>query len=45
MEEGFIIFYSYEGRGMWHIQEGNVHRILVGKPHGRTPLARPRRTW
>jgi hypothetical protein len=26
-----------EGRG--------VHRVLVGKPEGRTPLGRPRRRW
>jgi hypothetical protein len=26
-----------EGRG--------VHRVLVGKPEGRRPLARPRRRW
>jgi len=26
-----------EGRG--------VHRILVGKPEGKTPLGRPRRRW
>jgi hypothetical protein len=26
-----------EGRG--------VHRILVGKPEGKTPLDRPRRRW
>ena len=26
-----------EGRG--------VHRILVGKPEGRSPLGRPRRRW
>jgi hypothetical protein len=26
-----------EGRG--------VHRVLVGKPEGKTPLGRPRRRW
>ena len=26
-----------EGRGM--------HRVLVGKPEGKTPLGRPRRRW
>ena len=26
-----------EGRG--------VHRVLVAKPEGKTPLGRPRRTW
>jgi hypothetical protein len=26
-----------EGRG--------VHRVLVGKPEGKTPLERPRRRW
>ena len=26
-----------EGRG--------VHRVLVGKPEGKRPLGRPRRTW
>jgi hypothetical protein len=32
---------------MWH--EGgrtrNAYRILVGKPEGKRPLGRPRRTW
>jgi hypothetical protein len=23
----------------------NVHRVLVGKPAGKTPLGRPRRRW
>jgi hypothetical protein len=23
----------------------NIHRILVGKPDGKTPLRRPRRRW
>jgi hypothetical protein len=23
----------------------NAYRILVGKPEGKTPLGRPRRTW
>ena len=28
---------TYEGRG--------VHKVLVGKPEGKRPLGRPRRTW
>ena len=24
---------------------GGVHRVLVGKPEGKRPLWRPRRTW
>ena len=35
-----IIFVSYKkwgGRG--------VHKVLVGKPEGKRPLARPRRRW
>jgi hypothetical protein len=26
-------------------EEGGVHRVLVGKPEGKTPLGRPRRRW
>jgi hypothetical protein len=26
-------------------QGRGVHRVLVGKPEGRRPLARPRRRW
>jgi hypothetical protein len=26
-------------------EERGVHRVLVGKPEGRTPLGRPRRRW
>jgi hypothetical protein len=26
-------------------EKGNTHRILVGKPEGKTPLGRPRRRW
>jgi len=29
-----------------HMGEGRgVHRVLVGKPEGKRPLARPRRRW
>jgi hypothetical protein len=28
-----------EGRGVY------VYRVLVGKPEGKRPLGRPRRTW
>ena len=24
---------------------GGVHKVLVGKPEGKTPLGRPRRRW
>jgi hypothetical protein len=24
---------------------GNAHRVLVGKPEGKSPLGRPRRRW
>jgi len=26
-------------------QERGVHRVLVGKPEGKSPLGRPRRRW
>jgi hypothetical protein len=26
-------------------EERGVHRVLVGKPEGKGPLERPRRTW
>jgi hypothetical protein len=26
-------------------EKRNVHRLLVGKPEGKRPLARPRRRW
>jgi hypothetical protein len=26
-------------------EERDVHRVLVGKPEGKRPLGRPRRTW
>jgi hypothetical protein len=28
---------------MW--EERGVHRVLVGKPDGKTPFRRPRRRW
>jgi hypothetical protein len=28
---------------MW--EERGVHRVLVGKPEGKRPLGRPRRSW
>jgi hypothetical protein len=28
---------------MW--EKRNAHRLLVGKPEGKRPLARPRRRW
>jgi hypothetical protein len=28
---------------MW--EKRNAYRILVGKPEGKRPLGRPRRTW
>jgi hypothetical protein len=30
---------------MWHAWERKVYRVLVGKPEGKRPLERPRRTW
>jgi hypothetical protein len=27
------------------MEKRNVHRLLVGKPEGKKPLGRPRRTW
>jgi hypothetical protein len=27
------------------VEKRNVYRLLVGKPEGRRPLGRPRRTW
>jgi hypothetical protein len=32
---------------MWHDmgEKMNVYRLLVGKPEGKRPLARPRRRW
>ena len=36
-------------RCAWHVArivaERGVHRVLVGKPEGKRPLGRPRRTW
>jgi hypothetical protein len=33
----------------WHVarvgEERGVHRVLVGKPEGRSPLGRPRLRW
>jgi hypothetical protein len=26
-------------------EERDVHRVLVGKPGGKTPMGRPRRRW
>ena len=26
-------------------EDGEVHRVLVGKPEGKRPLGRPRRRW
>jgi hypothetical protein len=26
-------------------EKGNVYRLLVGKPDGKRPLGRPKRTW
>jgi hypothetical protein len=26
-------------------EEGNVHRVLMGKPEGKRPLERPRHRW
>jgi hypothetical protein len=26
-------------------EEGKVYKVLVGKPEGKRPLGRPRRTW
>jgi hypothetical protein len=26
-------------------EERTVHKVLVGKPEGKRPLGRPRRTW
>jgi hypothetical protein len=26
-------------------EERGVHRVLVGKPEGKSPLVRPRRRW
>ena len=26
-------------------EERGVHKVLVGKPEGKTPLGRPRRRW
>jgi hypothetical protein len=26
-------------------EDKGVHRVLVGKPEGKTPLGRPRRIW
>jgi hypothetical protein len=26
-------------------EEGNMYRLLVGKPEGKRPLGRPRRRW
>jgi hypothetical protein len=28
-----------------HGEKRNAYRILVGKPEGKSPLARPRRRW
>jgi hypothetical protein len=31
---------------MWHIwEEKGLHRVLVGKLEGKSPLGRPRRRW
>jgi hypothetical protein len=32
---------------MWHEGEENrdIYRLLVGKPEGKRPLGRPRRSW
>jgi hypothetical protein len=29
---------------MWHAW-GGVYRVLVGRPEGKRPLGRPRRSW
>jgi hypothetical protein len=33
------------GWDTWHAWEGNVYIVLVGKPEGKRPLGKPRRTW
>jgi hypothetical protein len=30
---------------MWHAWEGNVYKVLMGKPERKRPLGRPRRRW
>jgi hypothetical protein len=30
---------------MWHAWGRGVYRVLVGKPEGKRPLGRPRRSW
>jgi hypothetical protein len=32
---------------MWHVwgEERGVHRVLVEKPAGKSPMGRPRRRW
>jgi len=35
----------WAGHGVRMGEERGVYRVLVGKPEGRRPLARPRRRW
>jgi hypothetical protein len=30
---------------MWHVWGTEVHRVLMGRPEGRSLLGRPRRRW
>jgi hypothetical protein len=30
---------------MWHAWERNVYKVLVGKPEGKRPFEKPRRSW
>ena len=34
-------------RGMWRLwgERRDIHRVLMRKPEGKTPLGRPRRRW
>jgi hypothetical protein len=50
--EELLVLFSFPSRRMrWagHVacmgEEGNVYRVLVGKPEGKRPLGRSRRRW
>jgi hypothetical protein len=35
----------WSGHAARLVEDSDVHRVLVGKPEGKSPLGRPRRRW